>query len=64
VPARDAIEDLLDHQHPLRPAKAAEGRVRRQIRFRHLPAKFRMRNEVGVVEVEQRAVGHGLREIE
>ena len=54
--ARDAVDDLLDDDHALRPAETAERRVRRYVGLSHPAAEIHRRDVVGVVEVEQRAV--------
>ena len=62
--ARDAVDDFFDDQHPLRSAEAAKGGVRREIGFRDPTAEFDVRNVVGVIEMEDRAVRHRARKIE
>ena len=62
-PPRNAVKNFLDDQHALRPAEPAKGRVRRQIGLGHLPAEFHRRDVIGVVQMEQRAVRHRLRQI-
>ena len=63
-PARDAVDDFLDHEHSLRPAESAKGGVRSEIGFRDHAAEFDVRNVIGVIEMEDGAIGHGARQIE
>ena len=59
----DRLQNVLDDRHRLRPAEAAERRVRRQIREAHLAGELDVRQEVAVVGVEQRPLHHGQRQI-
>src|SRR5438105_12331205 len=43
-PARDAVEDFLDDEHPLRSAESAERGVGNEMRFRRSPAEFDVRD--------------------
>ena len=60
---RDAVENLFNRQHPLRPAKTAEGGIGRQISFGDLPAKLDRWDIVRIVEMEQGTIRHRLRQI-
>src|SRR5207302_9249697 len=62
--ARDTIDDLFNNEHPLRPAESAKGSVRREIGFHDPPAELDVWNVVAVIEVKQRPVRDGPREIE
>ena len=62
--ARDAIDDLLDHQHSLRSAESAKRRVRSEIRFRHEAAALHVRDVIAVIEMKHGAIRHGPRQIE
>ena len=61
--ASDSIQDFLNDQHSLRPAKSTKRGVRRKICFGDLSAKFHGGDIIGVVQVKKRAVGDGLRQI-
>ena len=61
---RDAIEDLLDHEHALRAAEAAEGGVRDVVRAADAADHVHVRHEVAVVEVEHRAAEHRRAQVE
>jgi hypothetical protein len=56
--ARDVAQDGLDHDHALRPAEAAEGGVALGVGLAAVRRDLHVRQEVGVVGVEDRAVGH------
>ena len=62
--ARNPVDDLLDHQHSLRPTETAKGGVGSKVCFCHSSAEFEVGNVIGVVEMEDGAVGHGPGEIE
>ena len=61
---RAATEHVLDHEHPLRPAEAPEGRLRRDVRLRDAAVHPHVRDPVGVVDVAQRAGQHRLGQVE
>ena len=63
-PPGDAVHDLLDREHALRPAETSKRRVGSNVRFRHLATDFDVRKIIRVVHVEHRAVGHRQRQIE
>ena len=54
--ARDVIDDALDDHHALRPAEAAERRVRHRVRLAAMRSHIDVFEEVGVVDVTQRAI--------
>ena len=61
---RAAAEDVLDHQHPLRPAEAAERGLRGLVGAGDPPVQEDVRDPVGVVDVAQRPRQHRLAEVE
>ena len=61
---RAAAEDVLDHQHALWTAEAAERRVRRLVGLGDAAVHPDVGEPVGVVDVAQRAGEHRLREVE
>ena len=61
---RAPTEDVLDHQHPLRTAEAAEGRLRGLVGVRHPAVHAHVRDPVGVVDVAQRPGEHRLAQVE
>ena len=56
---RDPAEDVLDDEHALRPAEAAERGLRRLVRLRDPPVRRAVRDPVGVVDVAERAAETG-----
>ena len=61
---RRAVENFLDDQHPLRPAKSAKGRLRGLVRAADETRDLDRRQEIRIVEVEHGAPHHRLREIQ
>ena len=61
---RAAADDVLDDQHPLRAAEAAEGSLRGLVGPGDPAVHADVRDAVGVVDVEQRAREHGFGEVE
>ena len=61
---RTAAEDVLDHQHPLGSAEAAEGGLRRLVGLRDAAVDARVGDPVGVVDVADRPGQHRLGEVE
>ena len=60
LPSRRAMRSMISSmiQHSLRSAEAAESSVRGKIGFRNLPAEFNRRNEISIVQMKHRAIGH------
>ena len=54
--ARDLVDDLLDHEHALRAAKAAKRGVRHGVRLAAMRDEFKMLDEIGVVDVTDCAI--------
>ena len=61
---RAAADDVLDDEHPLRAAEAAEGRLRGLVGPRDPPVHAHVWEPVGVVDVAQGAGEHRLGEVE
>ena len=57
-------EDVLDHQHPLRPAEATERRLRGLVGARDPAVEEDVRDPVGVVDVAERPGEHRLAQVE
>ena len=61
---RAAAEDVLDHEHPLRPAEPAERGLRGLVGLRDPAVHPDVRDPVGVVDVAQRPGQHRLGQVE
>ena len=59
-----AADDVLDHEHPLRTAEAAERGLRGLVALRDLAVHQHVGDPVGVVDVAQRAGEHRLGQVE
>ena len=59
--ARDRVDDGLDREHALRPAIAAERRVRHGVGLARQAAEAEVRQPVAIVGMAQRAREHGRR---
>ncbi len=57
-PARDVAQDGLDHDHALRPAEAPEGGVALRVGLATVGRDLDVAQEIRVVGVEDRPVGH------
>ena len=62
--AGDAVHDVLDDQHPLRTAETAESGVGDHVSLHRAAGKMDVRQVVGVIQMEQRAVGDGRGEVQ
>ena len=61
---RAAAEDVLDHDHALRPAETAEGGVGLPVGLGDSPVHVDVRDPVGVVDVAQRPGQHRLGQVD
>ena len=59
----DAVQNILDHQHALRPAEAAERRLRSLMRLADEARDLERRDVVRVIDVKHGASEHGFGEV-